>query len=143
MQGFTVLIVEDFAPFREIISTLLLKTGRFSVVFQASDGLEAIEKANACQPDFVLLDIGLPTVNGLEAAHRSAALAPCSKIVFLSQDRDPDIVNAALSTGARGYVAKSDAGRDLVDALAAVARGETFLSASLASTPVRNLRVSS
>ena len=142
MQTFTVLIVQDFAPFREIVSTLLLKTGRFDAVDQASDGLEAIQKAKACQPDFILLDIGLPIMNGLEAANRIAAVAPSSKIVFLSQDGDPDIVKTALSTGARGYVVKSDATSDLLEALATVARGETFLSASLAPHPARCQRAS-
>jgi len=142
MQTFTVLIVEDFAPFREIVSALLLKTGRFDVVDQASDGLEAIQKAKAWQPDFILLDIGLPNMNGLEAANRIAAVAPNSRIVFLSQDRDLDIVKASLSTGARGYVVKSDAGSDLLEALATVAQGKTFLSASLGPSSARSLRAS-
>lgn len=109
---------------------------------QVSDGLEAIPKAKACQPDFILLDIGLPNMNGLDAAKRIAAVAPRSKIVFLPQDGDPDIVKTALSTGARCYVVKSDAGSDLLEALATVARGKTFLSASLAPHSARALRAS-
>jgi CheY-like chemotaxis protein len=79
--------------------------------------LEAVQKAQELKPDLVLLDIGLPSLNGLEAAIRIVEVAPNAKIVFLTQDSDRDVVRAALSTGAQGYVLKPDAGTQLFTAL--------------------------
>lgn len=74
-----------------------------------SDGLEAVQQAERLQPDIILLDIGLPTLNGIEAARRIREVSPTSKILFVSENRSPDIAEEALSTGAGGYVVKSDA----------------------------------
>jgi DNA-binding NarL/FixJ family response regulator len=91
-----------------------------------SDGLDAVHKAAELRPDFILLDIGLPTINGLEAARRIRELVPESKILFLSQDSDPDIVQEALSIGAVGYLAKAFAG-DLLTAVDAIIQGRQFV----------------
>jgi CheY-like chemotaxis protein len=97
-----------------------------------SDGLDAVQKADELQPDLILLDIGLPTLNGIEVARRIREVSPASKILFVSEDRSADIVEEALSTGAGGYVVKSDAARELLPAVNAVLEGERFVSASLA-----------
>jgi DNA-binding NarL/FixJ family response regulator len=103
----------------------------WQVIAEASDGLEAVEKAQGVKPDLILLDIGLPQLNGIEAARRIQRLSPSSKIIFLSQNNDLDIVRAALSTGARGYVRKTDVKKELIPAMEAVLRGEQFVSSSL------------
>jgi len=95
------------------------------------DGSEAIQKAEALKPDLIVLDIGLPKLNGIEAARRIRQLAPSSKIIFLSQYNSLDVVQAALSTGALGYVCKTDARRALLPAADAVLRGRQFVSSSL------------
>ena len=103
------------------------------VVGEASDGLEAVRKAQRLQPDLILLDIGLPTINGIEAARRILQDAPKTNILFLSEHRSADIVKEALSTGAGGYIVKSDAENDLLPAVDALLAGKRFVSSSLAT----------
>jgi CheY-like chemotaxis protein len=98
------------------------------VIGVASDGLEALQKAEELQPDLIVLDIGLPSLNGIEAARQIRKLSPKSKILFVSQESSADIVQGALGTGAQGYVLKSDAGRELLKGVNAVLRGERFVS---------------
>jgi len=99
---------------------------------EASDGEEAIELAQALQPDLILLDIGLPKLNGIEVARRIRDLAPRSKIIFCSQEFSVDIVQAAFSAGAAGYVVKMDAESELLTAVDVVLRGEQFVGSRLA-----------
>jgi CheY-like chemotaxis protein len=102
------------------------------LVGEASDGLEAVQKAEKLQPDLILLDIGLPTLNGIEAARRIRKVSPTSKILFASENRSVDVAEEALSTGADGYVVKSAAASELLPAVEAVLQGKKFVSASLA-----------
>jgi len=131
MQRFRVLIVDDFASFRKCVGAMLRGTP-FRVVGQAADGLDAVQKARRCQPDLILLDIGLPKLNGIEAARRISVAASRSKVVFVSANDDPEVVQSALRNGACGYVLKSAIGVELLLGLAAVLRGEKFLSGRLA-----------
>jgi DNA-binding NarL/FixJ family response regulator len=101
------------------------------VIAEASDGPEALQKAEELKPDLIVLDIGLPKLNGIEVALRIRQVSPSSKIVFLSHNNDLDVVRAALSTGARGYVHKTDAGSELLPAVYAVLRGKQFVSNSV------------
>jgi len=101
------------------------------VICEASDGPEAVLKAEELKPDLIVLDIGLPKLNGIEAARRIRQLSPSSKIVFLSLHNSPDVVQGALSTGALGYVRKTDARSELLPAVDAVLRGKQFVSSSL------------
>ena len=96
-----------------------------------SDGSEAVQKVAALKPDLIVLDIGLPKLNGIEAARGMRHLFPTSTIVFLSLNNDPDVVRAALSTGALGYVHKTDVQRDLLPAIEAVLQGRQFVSSSI------------
>ena len=114
-----VLLVDDFAPWRRAVSSMLLAKPELQVIGEASDGPEAVEKAFALKPHLILLDIGLPTLNGIEAARQIRQLAPESQIIFLSQESSEDVMQEALSTGASGYVVKSRAGRDLLSTLTA------------------------
>jgi len=102
------------------------------IVGEASDGLEAVQKAEEVQPDLIVLDVGLPTLNGIEAARRIRKLSPRSKILFVSQESSADVVEMALSLGARGYVAKTRIGIELVAAIDAVLDGRQFVSFGLA-----------
>jgi len=97
------------------------------IIGEVSDGLEAVRKAKELQPDLILLDIGLPSLNGIEAARRICTVSAKSKILFVSQEFSSEVIQEALGTGARGYVAKIDAGKELLEALRAVLRGEQFV----------------
>jgi DNA-binding NarL/FixJ family response regulator len=108
------------------------------VIGEVSDGLEAVRKAQELKPDLILLDIGLPRLNGIEVAWRIREVSPNSKILFLSENRSQDIAEQALSTGAGGYVVKSDAGSKLLPAVEAILKGEGFVSASLDRSPSRH-----
>jgi DNA-binding NarL/FixJ family response regulator len=104
---------------------------QWQIIAEMSDGSEAVQKAADLKPDLIVLDIGLPKLNGIEAARRIRHLSPSSTIVFLSQNNDLDIVRAALSTGALGYVQKTDVRSDLLPAIEAVLQGRQFVSSSI------------
>jgi DNA-binding NarL/FixJ family response regulator len=127
-----ILVVDDFAAWRRFVLEKVLERRNLRVIGEVSDGLEAVLKAEALQPDLILLDIGLPKLNGIEAARRIRMVAPESKILFLSQERDPDVAHAALRAGGQGYVVKSDAESELLDAVEAVMLGKKFVGRSLA-----------
>jgi DNA-binding NarL/FixJ family response regulator len=128
----TVLVVDDFKPWRDFICSLMEEVQGFEVVGRASDGSEAVQKARDLRPDLILLDIGLPTLNGIEAACRIRDVSPASKILFVSENHSVDIAEAALSTGASGYLVKSDAQTELLPAVKAVLGDKRFVSARLA-----------
>jgi DNA-binding NarL/FixJ family response regulator len=127
-----VLLVEDFEPFRRFIRTTLQT--ELQIIAEVSDGLEAASKAEELQPDLILLDIGLPGLNGIEVARQIRKFSPESKIVFVSQESSADVIEEALSSGAMGYVVKSHAASDLLVAVEAVREGRTFVSNRLALT---------
>lgn len=97
-----VLIAEDFAPFRRFVCSMLAGRSDLRIIEEASDGVEAVQKAAELKPDLILLDIGLPTMSGIDAARRIRELVPESKIIFLSQESSADVIEEALSTGALG-----------------------------------------
>jgi DNA-binding NarL/FixJ family response regulator len=125
-----ILIADDFNDWRRHVRLLLQARPKYQTIAEALDGPEAIQKAEELKPDLIVLDIGLPKLNGIEAAQRIRQLSGC-KIVFLSEHNELDIVRAALSTGAQGYVHKRDARRELVLAVDAVLRGKQFVSSSI------------
>jgi len=125
-------VVDDNERWRRFFSTTVQKRPELQVIGEASDGLEAVQKAQQLQPELILLDIGLPTINGIEAARRIREISPTCKILFVSENRSFDIVEKALSTGAGGYVVKSDAGSELLTAITAVLQGKQFVSVSFA-----------
>lgn len=133
-----VLLVDDHEQWRKFALTTLQKARpELTVVAEASDGWQAIQLAKYLQPDLIMLDIGLPQLNGIEVAQRILDQFPTSRILFMSENRSGDIAEAALSTGASGYVVKSDAGRELLPAIKAVLAGKRFTSSSLIN-PVKD-----
>jgi DNA-binding NarL/FixJ family response regulator len=130
---FRTLIAEDHEGFRRFLCQRLEEKKQCEVIAQVSDGLEAVEKAEQLQPDLILLDLGLPKLNGIEVARRVRKLCPDSKILFLSQDSSPDIAQGAFRSGAHGYLLKSDAA-DLPLAVDAVLQGRRFVSARVGVT---------
>jgi DNA-binding NarL/FixJ family response regulator len=122
-----ILVVDDFQNFRQFVVALLGKRPELQVVGEASDGPEAIQKAVELRPDLILLDIGLPSLNGIEVARQMRSLVPESKIIFLTQESSSDLVQEALSLGARGFVTKAKV-HDLFAAVEAVLSGKTFVS---------------
>jgi len=125
--------VDDHERWRRFFSKTLQKQPELQVTGEASDGLEAVHQAQELQPDLILLDIGLPSLNGIEAARRIRQVSPASRILFVSENRSTDIVEQALNTGASGYVMKSDANSELLPAIKAVLLGKRFVSACLAA----------
>ena len=125
-----ILVVDDFEEFRRFVCALLIPKTEFQFA-EASDGLEAFRKAKELQPDLIVLDIALPSLNGLEVAKRIREFAPGTKILFLSGESSPDVVREALNLGALGYVHKPELQSDLVPAIEAVLKGELFVSRDL------------
>jgi len=125
-------VVDDYDAWRRHICSVLKTQKEIQVIAEVRDGLEAVQKAQELQPDLILLDIGLPTLNGIEAARRIGNLSPQSKILFITQETSADIVLGALATGAAGYVAKTDMRTELLTAMEAVSRGEKYVSTRLA-----------
>ena len=126
-----VLVVEDFEPLRRWICSTLRKRPEFQIVGEVADGLEAVQKAEELQPDLIILDIGLPSLNGMDAARQIRKLSPKSKILFMSQESSADVVQEALVLGALGYVVKARARRELPAAVEAVLQGRQFVGSGL------------
>lgn len=125
-----VLVVDDYAPWMNFVSVALETAPQFEVVGQARDGLTALQKVVELNPDLVVLDIGLPDISGIRVAQQIRDMAPNIRILFLSENTAPNIVRAALCTGAQGYVVKSSAARELLPALDAVLLDCYFVSAA-------------
>lgn len=125
-----VLVVDDFELWQTFVHNQLARDPSLCVIAVAGDGLEAVQKAKELQPDLIILDIGLPKLNGIEAARRIRKAAPQSKILFLSANADPEVVSAAFNAGALGYIHKSAAAQSLLPAMEAVLLGKRFVASS-------------
>jgi DNA-binding NarL/FixJ family response regulator len=126
-----VLVVDDYEPFRRFVCSTLGKRSELQVVGEASDGLEAVHKAEELQPDLIVLDIGLPTLSGIEVVRRLRKLCPECKILVVSQESFADVVQEVLSLGVLGYVVKAYAGSELLAAVRTVRQGRQFVSKGL------------
>jgi DNA-binding NarL/FixJ family response regulator len=134
-----VLIADDHRLFREALRTVLER--ECDVVGEAASGEEAVALATRIRPDIVLLDVGMPGVGGLNAAHRLAKEAPASKVVILSQHDDEEyVIEAMVEAGAAGYLVKTDAAVELLSALRAVAAGRSYLSSAVAPAVLARLK---
>jgi two-component system response regulator NreC len=121
-----VLVVDDFAGFREVICSMLSIRPDLLVVAEASDGLEAVRKAADLQPDLIVLDFRMPKLNGLEAARRIVTLSPKSKIIIASLESSAEFAEEALRSGAVGYVIKTELDKQLPPAIEAVLQGKRW-----------------
>ena len=135
---YSVLVVDDFEPWRRHVSSTLAKSSRWKVVAEAADGPDAIQKAIELRPELILLDVGLPTLNGIEAARRILATDPSLRILFVSEHQSWEVAEAALCTGARGYICKSDSGRELSPAMDAIVDGRRFVAERLGGRVAEN-----
>ena len=133
------LLVEDHHPFRRHICAILESNPHLQVIGTSDDGPKAVQQAIALQPDIILLDIGLPGINGLEAARQIRDACGQAKIIFLTQESSPEVVDEAWSVGALGYIIKTNAGSEVFAAIEAVTKGQRFLSRGLDS-PSPSLR---
>jgi DNA-binding NarL/FixJ family response regulator len=131
MSSLRVLVVDDCEPFRRFVCSTLEKITDLQVVGEASDGLDAVQKVEELQPDLIVLDIGLPTLNGIEVARRIRKLRPECKMLFMSQESSADVAQETFRLGAMGYVVKSHAGSELFVALEEVCQGRQFVSKGL------------
>jgi DNA-binding NarL/FixJ family response regulator len=132
MNNFRILIVDDHEVVRRGIRSLLEGHAGWEVTGEAQDGREAVELANLQKPDLVLLDIGMPNLNGLDAARQILANRSCARILILTMHHSHQVVREILAAGARGFLLKSDAGRDLVTAVEAVQHNQTFFTSQVA-----------
>jgi DNA-binding NarL/FixJ family response regulator len=128
-----VVIVDDNEPFRRFTRSTLAKMQNFQVIGEASDGLEAVHKVQELKPDLIVLDIGLPSLNGIEVTRQIRKSCPECRILIMSQGSSVDVAQEAFSLGAVGYVVKSHAGRELSIAVGTVCQGRRFVSAGLPS----------
>jgi DNA-binding NarL/FixJ family response regulator len=136
-QPVHIVIVDDFGPWRESLRAMLQDQGRAQVVGEAADGIQAVEQARRLNPDLVLLDIGIPGLNGFEAGTRILQHCSDTRILFVTANNHPAVLTQFLKSGAHGYVVKTDVGKELWPAIEAVLQGEQFVSSSVHSAAPR------
>src|SRR5271166_5397841 len=134
MRSVRILVVDDYDDWRRLICSILATRPDFEVIGEAVNGQDAVQKAHALQPDLILLDIGLPILNGIEAAQRIREVSRESRVLVISETRLAEIAEEAFRSGVAGYVVKSGAGSELLNAVEAVLRGKRFISALLSGS---------
>jgi DNA-binding NarL/FixJ family response regulator len=130
-----ILVADDYADWRVLIRSVVQQRSDIQVICEVGDGLEALAKTEELKPDLVLLDIGLPGLNGIEVARQLILLSPNSRAIFVSSNNSPDIVQAALNTAALGYVYKPHIYRDLLPAIESALAGKAFVSSGVWQVP--------
>jgi len=132
MNTIRILIADDHEVVRRGVRALLEGRPGFEVCAEALDGRDAVDKARKSLPDVVILDIGMPGLNGLDAARQIRKVSPSSEVLILTMHESEQVVREVIAAGARGYMLKSDAARDLVTAIEALGRHKTFFTSSVA-----------
>jgi two-component system response regulator NreC len=133
-----ILLADDHNIVRKGLRLLLESQPQFTVVAEAADGRQAVEQAEATNPDVVVLDIAMPNLSGIEAAQRIISQRPDTSIVFLSMHSDEGYVLRALKAGARGYLLKDSVEGDLIEAITTVHEGKTFFSREIGNMLVED-----
>jgi DNA-binding NarL/FixJ family response regulator len=132
MNPVRILVADDHEVVRRGVCALLEGHAGFQVCDEAVDGREAVDKARRSLPDVVILDIGMPGLNGFDAARQIRKVSPDSEVLILTMHESEQVIREVLAAGARGYVLKSDAGRDLLAAVEALSHHKTFFTSSVA-----------
>lgn len=140
MTKIKVIIVDDITLVREGIRSLLSLVTDFEVVGEAENGKEALEKVRKLLPDVVLMDLAMPVMTGLEATRRIRKEFPQIKVVALTQHEDAEYVLPIIQVGAHGFVTKMGASSEIISAIRAVYKGESFLSSSAATALIHEYR---
>jgi DNA-binding NarL/FixJ family response regulator len=140
MDKIKVLLVDDHAIMRDGIRALLSIDSNIEIVGEAGEGKEAVEKAAALSPDVIVMDIAMPGMDGLEATRRIMKQNPKARILILSQHDDREYVLSSIKAGSAGYLPKRALGSELVSAIKAVYKGESFLHPSAASALIKDYR---
>jgi len=131
-----VLVVDDHEAWRRAVLSMLRTYSSWDIVGEAADGVEALQKVETLAPGLILMDVMLPRMNGIESAKHILARNPAPKVLFMSTHASWDVAEAALTTGAHGYVIKGDAGLQLMRAMEIVAGGGRFVSPRLGGRSV-------
>lgn len=139
MKRIKVMLVEDHIIFRTGLKAILDDEPLIEVAGETGNGLESLSMAFELQPDIVIMDIGLPDLDGIEATRRILEINPEFRVLMLSMHNEPEIVCAALAAGAHGYLLKDCAAEELLEGILTILRGETFISRQIAGAVVRNL----
>jgi DNA-binding NarL/FixJ family response regulator len=133
MATFRIMIADDHEVVRKGLISLLQAQPDWQVCGEAADGREAVEKAQQLKPDVVILDIGMPSLNGLEATRQILKVNPQARVLILTLHDSDQVVREVLNAGARGFLLKSDAARDLVAAVEALRRDKTYFTSKVAT----------
>ncbi len=139
-MSYSIVLVDDHKIMRDGIKAILERTGEFTVVGEADNGMEAVRVCTQVRPDLVLMDIGLPGLNGAEATRELLRHIPALKVVILSMYDDDQMVVAAIRAGARAFVLKKASDNDLLDALRTVAKGGSYLSPQVSDKLLRRIQ---
>jgi DNA-binding NarL/FixJ family response regulator len=140
MRKTRILLADDHAVVRQGFKMLLGAQPDMEIVGEASNGREAVESAETLRPDVVIMDVAMPELNGIEATRRLAASAPHTRVIALSMHKDSVYVREILRAGARGYLLKDSGAEDLVSAIRAVAKGESYLSPAVSNAVLDDYR---
>src|SRR5947209_1495451 len=140
MKRTRILLADDHAVVRQGFKMLLGAQPDMEIVGEASNGREAVEAAETLRPDIVVMDVAMPELNGIEATRRLATSVPHTRVIALSMHKDSVYVREILRAGARGYLLKDSGAEDLVNAIRAVAKGESYLSPAVSNAVLDDYR---
>jgi DNA-binding NarL/FixJ family response regulator len=132
MGNLRVLVADDHEIVRKGLRSILEEQPGWEVTGEASDGREAVDKVRSLRPDISVVDVGMPGLNGLEATRQMLRNDPETKVLILTMHESDPLIREVLDAGARGYLLKSDASRDLVSAIDAIRRNKTYFTARVA-----------
>jgi DNA-binding NarL/FixJ family response regulator len=131
-MGFRILVADDHEVVRRGLCALLQSRSEWEICGEAADGREAVEKTRSLKADAVIIDIGMPTLNGLEATRQILKANPDVKVLVLTLHDSDQVIREVLDAGARGFLLKSDAARDLISAVQALRRNNTYFTSRVA-----------
>src|SRR5580693_4643560 len=132
MCAVSLLVADDHETVRRGIRALIQEQPEWQIAAEAKDGRDAVTKAAECLPDVAILDITMPSLNGLDAAKQIAKLSPRTKVLILTVHDSDQLIPKVLQAGARGYILKTDASRDLIVAVKALLSNKSFFTPKVA-----------